>query len=128
MYHSFEAISLGASLDLRVGLVRQFFSEMTVLGILFPYFSDFRPTVASLHNEMLEIWFRCGLVALLVYVFWGYQNISQIYSHDRFLGALLLFIFMAGGIIQLNFLHFYTMVLLSAVIGYYRAQGEKCAA
>lgn len=113
----YEGINLGKSLNLRMKFISEFFVGMDVNTFLFPRLNpDHSAINASMHNEFLEVWFRCGIAAALAFWWWGYEKLKEVAIEDNMLSVLLLFILIFGGIIQLNFLHLYTMLLLSIFI------------
>lgn len=107
-------ITTGRSLGLRMNLIAELFNNMSVTKFFFPILDKgISAADKSMHNEFLEVWYRCGIFTAIMFWVWAYGKLSAIYRSDRMLSVLLLFILMAGGLIQLNYIHIYSMLLLS---------------
>lgn len=113
----YGVIKLDYSLNVRMTIIYEFFKEIKSGNIIFPRVdTQMTGLGASLHNELLEVWFRCGVFSAIAFWWWSYSNIKEVAKNDKFLSFLLLFILVPGGLIQLNYLHLYSLVVICLFI------------
>ena len=110
-------IDIGYSLNFRANLIHGFFNDMNFVTFIFPIINNnFNAATSSMHNELLEIWYRTGLMSLLAIIIWLYIKLRFVFLNDKFISLFLLFLFFFGGLIQMNYLHFYSSMMLALIM------------
>lgn len=92
-----------------------FFSSFGVLDIIFPFWNSYRIEMnwGTFHNELLEIYSYYGFVFFLyLYVL---NNIFTSPGVYRYTLTTLLFLFLIGGLIQLNLTNPYVVLIISGL-------------
>jgi hypothetical protein len=116
-----------SSLATRNYLAYQYFDNLKLKNIFFPFINTFRyETTGSLHNELLEIFSFFSFIIVYYYylIMKIFVNVSKKYQVFSF---FLIFIIIMGSLIQINLSNPYIGIMIGAVLAVLSEEGSRHA-